>query len=261
MWLCFCSSQLNAETITVNGREFKPVAQAVASGGISRPVRLSVSPGQLVIIDAEAVVEWLLLEPDSVGITKHGETALAFAVPTTSPRVLIWAFRASEAGVPIPRVYIFTITGNPTPPVPVPPEPKPPGPDNPDPKPPLPPAPAPVVPNDWGVGKPVYDAVAALHAAHRTRYCKPLADIWDGAASKLAAVPTISIDEVMEGIGAASADLLGSDARNWNPFGDAVERAIQAGLDSGKIVKNNRDHAIGLAREVAAALRLAEGAK
>ena len=241
-----------AEKIIVDGFAARAV-EAAGEDGISRPVRLSVKPGQLVVIDAEAAVQWMLLEPATkIGVTKKSDTAIVFAVPANRKRVVFWAFKAGgEDGVPVPRVYIFTVGNAPAP-----------DPDEPvdpvDPDEPTPPAPV-DVPNQWGVGRPVYDAVVKLHANHRTQYCAKLADIYAAAGSRMAALANTTPQAEFTRAADEADQLLGSDAKVWNVLGDAMENAVQAGMDAGKINPDDKTHAIGIAKEVAAALRLAGG--
>lgn len=240
-----------AEKIIIDGASARAV-EATDDEGISRPVRLAVKPGQLVVIDAEAAVQWMLLEPATkIGVTKKSNTAIVFAVPANRKRIVFWAFKQGGGdGVPVPRVYIFTVGNSPAP---DPDEPVDPEPDNPN-----PPTPAPVdVPNAWGVGRPVYDAVVKLHANHRTQYCAKLADIYGAAAARLAALSNTTPQVEFQRAADEADSLLGADAKVWNVFGDAMENAVQAGMDAGKISMDDKQHAIGVAKEVAEALRLA----
>lgn len=217
-----------------------------------------VKPGQMVEIrSGTPITQWMVWQPVDLAAQVYDRVGgvdgsrIVFKSPSKG-RVIIWRFQGqNESAFPVMSAFVVDVGGTPDPDTPD-------NPDNPDPPPPKPPTPppAPVVPNAFGVGQPVFDAVMKLHVNHRKGYCDKIAQIWESTASRLAATQD-AIDPAMEAIAPQTTALLGADKAIWTPYGDAVESAIQAALDSGKLKKTDRAQVVRLCKEVAEALRIA----
>lgn len=257
---CFCCE--------LRGQDIAVIDAQTAGDRVIRPQVTQVRPGQMVEVRSETpITQWMIWQPadlvaqvyDRVGGVDGSR--LVFKAPPKG-RVIIWRFQGqSDSAFPVMASFVIDVTGKPTPPAPAPD-----GPDNPDPptppdpKPPTPPTPppAPVIPNAFGVGQPVYDAVMKLHVNHRKAYAEKIAQVWSSTGARLAATQD-AIDPAMEAIAPQTKAILGADSAVWNPYGDAVEAAIQAALDSGKLKKTDRAQVVQLCKEVAEALRIAGG--
>jgi hypothetical protein len=199
---------------------------------------------------------WMIVQPATLVANVYDDangvqgSRLVFTAPR-SGRVIIWRFQGEDDKA-FPNISSFVIS--------VKKPPKPDDPDDPDePDNPNPPPKPPVVPNELGVGKPVYDSVMLLSAALRKKYAEGLAQIWSSTGARLAAVSTDPIDPVMEAIAAQTKELLGADHAKWNSYGTAVETAMQAAMDAGRLRKTDRAQVVQLCKEVAGALRIAGG--
>ncbi len=248
---CF-TCELRAQDITV-------IDAGTAADKVARPQVTHVKPGQMVEIRSNTpITQWMVWQPVDLAAQVYDRVGgvdgsrIVFKSPSKG-RLIVWRFQGqNESAFPVMSAFVVDVGGTPDPDTPD-------NPDNPDPPPPKPPTPppAPVVPNEFGVGQPVHDAVMLLSKELRQKHAAGLAGIWAATGSRLAAVATDPIDSAMEAIAPQTDQLLGADKPAWVSFGNAVETAIQAAMDSGKLKKTDRAQVVRLCKEVAEALRIA----